>query len=73
MEPNDNQILDLLVMIGDPFPLLDEKGEEIEDADGFAEPLIKVKLNPHQGRRVDLPFQMTPKQMVRIFSTSFFV
>ncbi len=64
MDPDDNQILDLLVMIGDPFPLLDENEDEIEDVDRITEPLIQVKLNPHQGNRVEMPFQMKPKQMV---------
>eukprot|EP00794_Sanderia_malayensis_P003460 gene3460-3956_t len=64
MDQRDNQILDLLVMIGDPFPKRDENDEEIEDEDCILDPLIKVKLNPHQGNKADIPFQMKPRQLI---------
>ena len=64
-ENEDAQLLDLLVMIGNRFPLLDKDGQEVELEDDLEEPLIKVKLNPHQGRIASIPFAVEPKQMVR--------
>ena len=63
-EKEDDQIIDLLVMIGNPFPLLDDDENEIEYEDDVTMPLIKVKLNPHQGKLSSIPFTMAPRQMV---------
>ena len=64
---NDNrQLLDLLVMIGNPFPLLDEDNKEVESDEDMVDPLIKVKLSPHDGVESSVPFTMEPKQLVSL-------
>ncbi|XP_065053136.1 deleted in lung and esophageal cancer protein 1-like isoform X2 [Rhopilema esculentum] len=63
-ENEDTQLLDLLVMIGNPFPPLDKDGQEVELEDDLEEPLIRVKLNPHQGKIASIPFAVEPKQMI---------
>ena len=63
---DDVQILDLFLMIGNPFPLLDEDNREVESDEDVTEPLVKVRLNPHDGMLSSEPLAMEPKQLVRV-------
>ena len=70
VEDDDTQLLDLHVMIGNPFPLLDEDNREVESDEDVPDPLVRVRLSLHEGVQCTLPFKMEPKQLVR---TVFFI
>ena len=66
--PGDDQILDMLVYVGRPLPIL-EDGKEIEPAfedkrEIKDQPFIQVKLREHEGRLSNSPFSVTPSQQV---------
>ena len=70
--PDDVKLLDMLVFIGEPLPIMKDGAEVIppaEEAEGSAadEPFIRVKLREHEGHRADKPFSVAPAQQVRHF------
>lgn len=74
--PQDSQLLDLLVFIGEPLPQFKD-GQEVVPTVGDHEiyqredkPFIQVKLREHEGVCADRPFDVTPRQQVRIELTT---
>lgn len=70
VQPQDTQLLDMLVFFGQPLPLF-KNGEEVipvareDDSFGNEEtPFIQVMLKEHDGERADRPFDVTPRQQV---------
>ncbi|XP_015773213.1 PREDICTED: deleted in lung and esophageal cancer protein 1-like [Acropora digitifera] len=70
VQPQDTQLLDMLVFFGQPLPLFKD-GEEVvpvtrkDDSFGNEEtPFIKVMLKEHDGVRADRPFDVTPRQQI---------
>ena len=77
----ENKLVDLITPIGDPFPLkrvssLAAEDESSASLEGSAEndeeknesgPLIRILLKPHEGVPSLDPFDISPKQMVRIY------
>ena len=70
VQPQDTQLLDMLVFFGQPLPLFKD-GEEVvpvarkDGSFGNEEtPFIKVMLKEHDGVRADRPFDVTPRQQV---------
>lgn len=68
--PQDNQLLDMLVFIGQPLPVI-EDGQEVvpavQEEDCYRceeKPFIQVKLREHEGARANRPFDVTPSQQV---------
>ena len=56
-------------MIGNPFPLLDEDNKEVASDEDVPDPLVRVRLSPHEGVQCTSPFTIEPKQLVRgVFS-----
>ena len=69
VSPDDDKIVDLWVMIGDAFPTFNENQEAITSMKDVSNQLIGVKLTPHQGNRVTMPFAIHPAQTVRMLLT----
>lgn len=68
--PQDNQLLDMLVFVGQPLPVIQD-GQEVvpafQEQDCYLceeKPLIQVKLREHEGIRANRPFEVTPSQQV---------
>jgi len=68
--PQDTQLLDMLVFIGQPLPVFKD-GQEVVPAvpDEYCyqcedKPFIQVKLREHEGACADRPFEVTPRQQV---------
>lgn len=68
--PQDNQLLDMLVFIGEPLPVIKD-GQEVvptvQEQDCYLceeKPFIQVKLREHEGARANRPFDVTPSQQV---------
>ena len=68
--PQDTQLLDMLVFIGQPLPVFKD-GQEVvpavPDEDCYQcedKPFIQVKLREHEGACADRPFEVTPRQQV---------
>ena len=68
--PQDNQLLDMLVFVGQPFPVIQD-GQEVvpavQEQDCYLceeKPFIQVKLREHEGARANRPFEVTPSQQV---------
>jgi len=68
--PQDNQLLDMLVFIGQPLPVIKD-GQEVvpavQEEDCYRceeKPFIQVKLREHEGARANRPFDVTPSQQV---------
>lgn len=68
--PQDNQLLDMLVFIGQPLPVIKD-GQEVvpavQEEDCYRceeKPFIQVKLREHEGERAKRPFDVTPSQQV---------
>jgi len=68
--PEDNQLLDMLVFIGQPLPVIKD-GQEVvpavQEEDCYRceeKPFIQVKLREHEGARANRPFDVTPSQQV---------
>ncbi|XP_073236262.1 deleted in lung and esophageal cancer protein 1-like isoform X3 [Porites lutea] len=68
--PQDSQLLDMLVFIGEPLPQFKD-GQEVVPTVGDHEiyqredkPFIQVKLREHEGVCADRPFDVTPRQQV---------
>ena len=68
--PQDNQLLDMLVFIGQPLPVIKD-GQEVvpavQEEDCYRceeKPFIQVKLREHEGERANRPFDVTPSQQV---------
>lgn len=69
--PQDNQLLDMLVFVGQPLPVIQD-GQEVvpalQEQDCYPceeKPFIQVKLREHEGIRANRPFEVTPSQQVR--------
>lgn len=63
IDPEDNQLIDFNVYIGDAFPLYDENGDEVCEMT-TADQLIRVSLAEHYGKRTDAPFKVDTPQVV---------
>ena len=67
IEPDDDQLLDLLVFVGRPLPVLKD-GLEVEPTvdqqEEDEQPFIQVKLREHEGKSSNRPFEVTPSQQV---------
>lgn len=70
IQPQDTQLLDMLVFIGQPLPVFKD-GEEVvpavkeEDSYKAEEtPFIQVKLREHDGTCSSRPFDATPRQQI---------
>ena len=68
--PQDNQLLDMLVFVGQPLPVIQD-GQEVvpafQEQDCYLceeKPFIQVKLREHEGIRANRPFEVTPSQQV---------
>lgn len=68
--PQVNQLLDMLVFIGQPLPVRKD-GQEVvpavQEEDCYRceeKPFIQVKLREHEGERANRPFDVTPSQQV---------
>ncbi|XP_078378630.1 deleted in lung and esophageal cancer protein 1-like isoform X2 [Oculina patagonica] len=68
--PQDTQLLDMLVFIGQPLPVIKD-GQEVvptvQEQDCYPceeKPFIQVKLREHEGARANKPFEVTPSQQV---------
>ena len=69
--PQDTQLLDMLVFIGQPLPVFKD-GQEVvpivQEDDCYQseeKPFIQVKLREHDGTCADRPFDVIPRQQVR--------
>ena len=70
--PQDSQLLDMLVFIGQPLPVFKD-GQEVvpgvKEEDRYQreeeKPFIQVKLREHDGVCANRPFDVTPSQQVR--------
>ena len=68
--PQDNQLLDMLVFIGQPLPVIKDGQEvvpSVQEEDCYrceGKPFIQVKLREHEGARANRPFEVTPSQQV---------
>ena len=70
--PQDPQLLDMLVFIGQPLPVFKD-GQEVvpgvKEEDRYQreeeKPFIQVKLREHDGVCANRPFDVTPSQQVR--------
>ena len=72
--PQDTQLLDMLVFIGQPLPVFKD-GQEVvpavQEQDLYRceePPFIQVKLREHDGVCADRPFDVIPKQQVGSWS-----
>jgi len=69
-DADDDQILDMLVFYGQPFPIFDSNGQELPppppicDLPCFIPPFIQVKIGEHEGSRSNKPFEVIPSQQV---------
>ena len=81
--PQDSQLLDMLVFIGQPLPVFKD-GQEVvpavKEEDCYQreeeKPFIQVKLREHDGICANRPFDVTPSQQVReswVFHGLYFV
>lgn len=68
--PQDNQLLDMLLFIGQPLPVIKD-GQEVvpavQEEDCYRceeKPFIQVKLREHEGACANRPFDITPSQQV---------
>ena len=68
--PQDDQLLDMLVFIGQALPVI-EDGQEVvpavQEEDCYRceeKPFIQVRLREHEGTRANRPFDVTPSQQV---------
>lgn len=68
--PQDNQLLDMLVFVGQPLPVIQDGLEVVpafQEQDCYLceeKPFIQVKLREHEGIRANRPFEVTPSQQV---------
>lgn len=68
--PQDNQLLDMLVFIGQPLPVIKDGQEavpSVQEENCYrceGKPFIQVKLREHEGARANRPFEVTPSQQV---------
>uniref|UniRef100_A0A8C9MV17 DLEC1 cilia and flagella associated protein n=1 Tax=Serinus canaria TaxID=9135 RepID=A0A8C9MV17_SERCA len=74
-EPDDEKLVDLLVLFGDPFPPVDMAGNEAASSSSTSdsevvshEPAgqknISVLIRPHEGVPADSPYSIAPRQIV---------
>ncbi|XP_014666551.1 PREDICTED: deleted in lung and esophageal cancer protein 1-like [Priapulus caudatus] len=61
---SDEQLLDVLVIIGDPFPLINADEEASDEEAVDISKLISVKIQEHEGVKSNGLFKIVPKQMV---------
>ena len=64
-EPDDSQLIDLIVDVGNPFPKMVNEKEVECNYEGSDRPLITVDVRKHAGKRADMPFSLHPPQQVR--------
>ena len=60
---NDEQLIDIELFLGDPFPLF-AGTEEIESAEHCKNPLVGVRISEHNGVKDNIPITMQPTQLV---------
>lgn len=67
MKQNDDKLLDLIMTIGEAFPVVDEDGKEVEESqqdENDLTKLIKIRIQEHEGIRSETMFTIAPKQTV---------
>lgn len=65
IDENDDQLIDLIIDIGDPHPKIVE-GKEVIPARMTSDlPLITVDVRQHIGRLENVPFNIKQSQQVR--------
>lgn len=60
---NDDQLIDVDLWLGDPFPLV-VGTKEVESDESFSKPLVGVTIGEHVGVRDNVPVAIQPAQLV---------
>ena len=62
-DDDDDQLIDVDLLLGDPFPLV-VGTEEVESDESLHQPLVGINISEHIGARADIPVTIQPAQLV---------
>jgi hypothetical protein len=62
-DDDDDQLIDVNLLLGDPFPLI-LGAKEVESDESLQQPLVGVNISEHIGTRADIPVTIQPSQCV---------
>jgi hypothetical protein len=60
-DDDDDQLIDVNLLLGDPFPLI-LGAKEVESDESLQQPLVGVNISEHIGTRADIPVTIQPSQ-----------
>lgn len=70
IEEDDNQLIDLIIDVGDPFPKMHDGKEIVSDEQiNTGLPLITVNVREHKGRHDNTSFRVEKTQMVLVLAS----